>query len=370
VILCGLISFKCRHACNNVLLNWFTNVFPSLYFQLERSHITVLLHPSVPMFRDLVSKSPRCKKTTQKVFLKDIATMARQMDRDNQRQPTSLQVPKPLNISGVVFHESRCGSTLVANSLIGMNPTQHRVYSESPPPVTAMRICGEDYSLCSKQQAAAILRDTLYMMSRTNDPKEQRVFFKIQSVGSRHIEVFREAFPDTPWIFVYREPVQVMMSHLKYGIRRANCLRSHHNPPPVTQNLIKRHGRDNTAQLSPQEFCAAHLATITESAMENLRQTNYGVPVNYASLPAILYETILPHHMGIPTTATEIHNILQVSSQYSKGRDDKKAEWQEDSTEKEKAASREIRQAAKEFMTESFAALEEFGGAKLKTLQA
>lgn len=316
---------------------------------------------SVPMFRDLVGKSRKCQSTRKRVPLKDIATQARAIDEKNRRQPTDRQVPKPLNLTALVFHESRCGSTLVANTLIGMNPEQHRVYSESPPPVTAMKACGDDYEKCSLNQAAMILRDVLYMMGRTNDPKEERVFFKIQSVGSRHIDVFRHAFPTTPWLFVFRDPVQVMMSHLANGLKRANCMRSARNPPFITQQIAKRRGHSSASDLSPEEFCAAHLASITETALQNVEQSNhYGMPVNYASLPASMYERIVPNHLGVKTTQREIDNIIQVSSQYSKGRGEKKMEWQEDSVKKEEGASPEIRNAAKSFMFESYEKLEQF----------
>ena len=44
----------------------------------------------------------------------------------------------------------------------------------------------------------------------------------------------KQAFPDTPWVFVYRMPVQTMMSHLdprKGSGSGAPCLRSMRDPP-------------------------------------------------------------------------------------------------------------------------------------------
>lgn len=310
------------------------------------------------MFRDLQAASHKCDATRVRVPLKEIATLAR--EKDENREPSGEEVPKALNFTGIVFHESRCGSTLVANTLIGMDPARHRVYSESPPPVTALKICGEDYERCTLEQAAAVLKDVIYMMGRTKDPVEERVFFKIQSVGSRHIEVFRTAFPTTPWLFVYREPVQVMMSHLALGVRRANCMRSFSNPPKITKALVKRHGfSGGSSQLEPEEFCAAHLATITETALENLRLSNYGTAVNYASLPGAMYEHVLPEKFGVPTGEKEIERILQVSGQYSKGRGNKARDWKDDTQKKEEEASKSVRHAAKHFMLESYEALQE-----------
>jgi len=43
-----------------------------------------------------------------------------------------------------------------------------------------------------------------------------------------------QAFPDTPWAFIYRQPVQTMMSHLdpqKNNQNNAPCMRSKRHPP-------------------------------------------------------------------------------------------------------------------------------------------
>lgn len=94
---------------------------------------------------------------------------------------------------------------------------------------------------------------------------EQRQFFKVSSVGTKSIDIFREAFPDVPWIFVYRNPVQTMMSHMdpakgKRGIQRAVCLRSITSPPADLRKIVSKAGRD-VKSLSNEEFCAAHLVS-------------------------------------------------------------------------------------------------------------
>ena len=311
---------------------------------------------SVPMFRHLVEASPGCTKERYQVSLKDLATKARAHDAEHMGG-----VPKALKISGVVFHESRCGSTLVANSLIAMNPEKHRVYSESAPPIMALRgVCGEDFQHCSTDQAAALLRDVMYVMSRTDSAKEERVFFKIQSVGSRSIKVFQKAFPNVPWIFVYRDPVQVMMSQLEQGTKVANCVRPRVRPPTIVSDLLINKG-SNAYSVTDEGYCAAHLATITQSAVDALNQApELGAAVNYKDLPHILYEQILPNHFNIPVTEQETERIQKISGVYSKGVGDRKGFFHQDSARKEKAASREVRNAAAVYLQESFDELEQF----------
>lgn len=316
------------------------------------------------MFRDLVSKSPGCDDPFE-LDLKKIVYLARQRDEQVQQSGTQ-KVPKVLNTTAVAFHESRCGSTLVANAMIAMDPQKHRTYSESGPPVSAMHVCGENFSLCSIEQAAMILRDTMYMMSRTDDPLEERVFFKFQSVTSRSIPVFKRAFPDVPWMYVYRDPVQVMMSHVKDDrkLKHAVCTRSMRGRPPEDlKGIVKRQGR-HLKDLEPVEYCAAHLATLTESAVNNLN--DMAIPVNYNKLPDMLWQTIMPKIFGRSLTQKEIDNMTEISHDYSKGRGKMAGEFHADSKQKEKAASDEVRMAAKTFLQESYDKLNDFQPKLLK----
>ena len=61
--------------------------------------------------------------------------------------------------SGFVFHESRVGSTLVANALTAMDPEGHRVYSESDPINQALKACEGVLSTCDMEANAALFRD-------------------------------------------------------------------------------------------------------------------------------------------------------------------------------------------------------------------
>lgn len=311
------------------------------------------------MFHDLVDKSEGCQFNRWTYDLHKVVQLARARDAQVQRD-AQLQVPKALNLTAVVFHESRCGSTLVANSLIGMNPEQHRTYSESAPPAMAIKnVCGSDYDRCSIDQAAMVLRDAMYLMSRTNDPKEERVFFKMQSVTTQNIEVFQMAYPDVPFMFVYRSPVEVMMSHFKDGMNHANCVRSKRFAPKVVRKIAARRGYSNAESMESEDYCAAHLASITESAVAALKVSENGYPVNYKTLPESLYEDILPA-MGVKVGPEEIERIKTVSGKYSKGRGGKAGEFKGDSEQKKAAASPQVKKAAATFLQESFDMLESY----------
>ena len=182
--------------------------------------------------------------------------------------------------SGFVFHESRVGSTLVANSLTVMDPQGHRVYSESNPINQALKsyYCqqgGGDFSTTAScytnmDSSVELFRDVVYMMGRTSSPKETHMFFKLASNGSKRIDVVEKAFPSVPWIFVYRDPVQTMMSHLEPtkmteknaqgGTRAPICLRYKTHPPEDLVQMVQDYEQD-IDKLSSEEFCAVYLVS-------------------------------------------------------------------------------------------------------------
>lgn len=308
-----------------------------------------------PMFRDLVAKSPDCDKP-RVMNLKQVVAEAHRRDAEG----TGANV---LQLAGVVFHESRCGSTLVANMCMAANPDEHRVYSESAPPLAALRsVCGENYDTCSLETAAAVLKDVIYLMSRSDDPKESKVFFKIQSLGTRNLKVFLHAFPATPWLFVYREPVQVMMSQLAHGVRNANCVRSKRSRSMRVEEIADRHGVI-LKHISDEDYCAVHLATITEMAADNLNE--FAIPVNYRDLTNIFADELLPK-MGVNLAAEGRRRVEAISGVYSKGRGSDAGEFHGDSEEKEKRASKEVRQAAQTYLQESYERLERAVAAQKK----
>jgi hypothetical protein len=221
---------------------------------------------TVPMFKDLQAKSEMCIGTTVEVDLFDMTRQAKAFDatfRNATKYTGKRDVVLPIPPTGVVFHETRCGSTLTANLLASFSPDHSRVYSESPPPVHALRAC--DNRPCDPDKHKQLIRDVFYLMGRTlRVDRPQYAFYKIQSIGTMDIDKFSMAFPDTPWVYLYRDSVEVMMSHFK-GNRRGRlpvCARGYEKPmkrqPKTTQKILKKHGK-TMEDVDVTEYCAAHL---------------------------------------------------------------------------------------------------------------
>ena len=177
--------------------------------------------------------------------------------------------------SGFVFHESRVGSTLTANILAAV-PT-HLVYSE-----------GFRMPCASCEPAAKLraLRDYVALMG--NSASHARLFIKFQSAMTPLMPLIAQAFPDVPWLFIFREPVQVMMSHgERGGFDRAVCTSGQRSPPSEVCAILagdaaadggaprdawtpRRRGAPDTGgcrDAPKPRYCAAHLARLCDSAI-------------------------------------------------------------------------------------------------------
>jgi hypothetical protein len=147
-----------------------------------------------------------------------------------------------------------------------------------------------------------------------------------------------------------------MMSHLVSG-KQANCVRSRASGGGTFITEITRHHQvPDPRRMSLEDYCAVHLATITESAVESL-DGEMSYPVNYRDLPEIFYQEILPL-LGVELDEEDIERIQQISGQYSKGRGKQAHEFTGDSEQKENDASQAVRTAAETFLKDSYDILE------------
>jgi hypothetical protein len=111
--------------------------------------------------------------------------------------------------TGFIFHQSRVGSTLLSN-LLAADP-ENLVYAESHPPATVALHC----SSCSREEKVQYLRAIVHAMA--NSAQHKRLFFKFQSVQSEVIDLYLEAFPSVPWVYVYRRPEEILASQFRQG---------------------------------------------------------------------------------------------------------------------------------------------------------
>jgi hypothetical protein len=107
----------------------------------------------------------------------------------------------------------------------------------------------------------------------------RRLFLKLDCWHSRDLPLFRRAFPDTPWVFLYREPVEVMVSQT----RRRGVQMSPSLVPPATFGLDLPDGVPN------DDYCARVLAAVCEAAAQHYPARRTAGWSNYRELPEALF---------------------------------------------------------------------------------
>jgi hypothetical protein len=232
--------------------------------------------------------------------------------------------------TGFIFHMSRCGSTLVSR-MLAASP-QHIVVSEADPidvVVQARRIRPD---LTEDEQAAA-LRAMVGAFGQVRSGKERHLFVKLDSWHALALPLFRRAFPTTPWIFVYWEPVEILVSQLRK--------RGMHMIPELLGNIFD-HDRSDAAQ-SPEIYCAHVLRQIGESVLQSYAQ-GFSHLVNYAQLPAAVWTDVLPH-FGVSCSAADRAAMADVA-QFNAKRPELR--FANDAATKRQAATPAVLRAAKQ----------------------
>lgn len=190
---------------------------------------------------------------------------------------------------GFVFHMSRCGSTLLGQVLAAS--ASHRVVSEAGPVDAALAAAGDAAT------RAARLRTMVGLLGQPADAAESRLFVKFDSWHSPHIGLVAKAYPEVPWVFLIREPVEVIVSHLRRPGAQMVPGMLGFTPPGVDPGAA--------ATMARPEYIARMLGWLCEAAERALDEApGQGLVVDYADWPASLEAALLPH-FGLRPEAAE-----------------------------------------------------------------
>ena len=190
----------------------------------------------------------------------------------------------PVRPSGLIFHMSRCGSTLAAQ-MLAASPA-NVVVSEASPIDAIVRL---DRPMAER---AALLRQMIGVLGQTRQAGETHCFLKLDCWHTLALPLFRAAFPDTPWVFLYRNPAEVMVSHL----RQAGSQMIPQILPPDVYGIAWDSGAPR------EDYFARVLGAICGAAARAL-PSGGGQLINYDELPRAMRAKVLPHFGIAPTTA-------------------------------------------------------------------
>jgi len=245
-----------------------------------------------------------------------------------------------LQPSGFIFHMSRCGSTLVSQMLAALD--SNIVVSEASPIDGVVQAYLANPDLGGERQRRW-LRSIVGALGQQRCGDERRYFIKLDCWHSVALPLFRRAFPAVPWIFLYRDPVEVIVSQL----RMPGAQMLPHGIGPNFHAIERSYG-PGTAE----DYFAQVLRKICEPAVAHLGEG--GLLVNYRELPEAVFSTILPH-FGVASGAADRAAMMAAT------RFDAKVpgfDFAPDSAAKQRAASPAARAAAERWLGGLYGRLE------------
>jgi hypothetical protein len=248
--------------------------------------------------------------------------------------------PNNLPFSGAIFHMARTGSTLV-----------HRLLSRTGLvlSLSEVGIIGRVLALTTgwpENERNPVLRDLVGALARPRRPGECHLVIKMtDAMPNMRLHAFRAAFPEVPWIFIYRDPVEVMVSILRgpTGAMKEWLRR----PVQFSRRLGMPALADRT--MPPEEFVARTLRRYCAVAIEAARATPPGLflAVPYKRLPDAVWETIAPH-FGV-SLSNEDREVMREEARYS-AKSRSAEEFKPDSEAKRSRATAEIVTLARRYV--------------------
>jgi hypothetical protein len=256
---------------------------------------------------------------------------SKQLVRTGLEALVALDSEPSLEPAGMIFHLSRCGSTLVSR-LLGTLPGV--VVIAEPSPLNAL--LGLDPKQVDRAALIQVVRLVVRAFGRRRHGDERQLVLKCTSWNIREQSVLAAAFPDTPWIWVQRDPERVLASLVA---EPPGWLRLQSWPQSVKQ----RFGIDpaTVPAMTRTEFAAHALGAMLAAAAAT--DPTGRLCVDHAELPDAIWQRVAPH-FGLDIDDAALRRMTEESRFYSK--DSAPRVFTGDASE-QRAVTEEIRQAAR-----------------------
>jgi hypothetical protein len=240
--------------------------------------------------------------------------------------------------AGFIFHMSRCGSTLVSQMLAAL--PENVVISEAGPLDRLAR--AESIPEAAK---AEWLRWMVSALGQRRSGLETRYFIKFDSPTALALPAIRRAFPSAPWIFLYRNPEEVLVSHLRQPAPAMS-------PGFVTDVSVIHAPMEEVVSMSSEEYAARVIGKICECAAQHM--DDLGMLVNYAQLPEAVWSGIA-RRFGARFSPDEIARMQTAALRDAKR---PRQRFESDGESKRREVSDAVRAAAARWISPHFDELE------------
>jgi hypothetical protein len=251
--------------------------------------------------------------------------------------------------TGFIFHSSRCGSTLVANACRAISNSI--VISEAPPidKLIARFITDAAGNSVKESLYSVFVRGVVHALAQRRTGNEQHLFIKFAACSFAQLERITRIWPNVPWLFLYRDPIETIVSNLEdvppwLVDEDRRVLASITNSTPAA-----------VRELGLEELCARTIGSLYTTALDLANENSMLLNYKQLSLPVI--SNVLKF-FKISPSADEIETIARASGVYAKDASGAR-EFVVDSDAKQQLASELVREMSARWANEPYRLLEQ-----------
>jgi gluconate kinase len=240
-------------------------------------------------------------------------------------------------------HASRCGSTLVSQMLAPLD--SHIVMSE-PPMMDALLRARYMVAPLDEDIQVEWLRGLISALAQPRNG-ESRFVVKLDAWSIFELRLMRKAFPETPWVYLYRDPLEIAVSQMQQ--------RGAYMIPGMLGPALELFDVNDVLEMPGEEFIARVLGKILEAGHAGCA-TEGGIALHYDELPHAMW-TSCRHLFGIRDDAAS-RDALQGAAHW----DAKNPQFafSADSERKQREASPALRELIDRWAAPAYRELERF----------
>jgi gluconate kinase len=185
------------------------------------------------------------------------------------------------------------------------------------------------------------LRAMIDALGQPRSRAERHLVVKFDAWHALHIDLIERAFPGVPWVFLVRDPVEVLVSHQ----RQISWMMAALNAPSLLECTPVE-----AMRLPRDEYHARVLARIaTAMAAHGAAERT----IDYRALPGAVWQTIAPH-FGIALSSADDERLRAAVTRDAK---QPTRAFTADAADKQDEADAELREYAARWLAEPYARL-------------
>jgi hypothetical protein len=247
-----------------------------------------------------------------------------------------------LRPAGLIFHMTRCGSTLITRMLASLRTA---VVLSEPPPIDHLLRAPAGQPDVTIDRILGWVRGLTAALGRRRHPEERELIIKLEGWHTLLLPQIRRAFPDVPWAFLYRQPLEVLAS--------LDLMRPHRMMPGAIAPALVGLSSSQALAMPLDRYAAVMLERICRVAAEHCGEGD-GMLIEYRELPDAVPARLLAH-FGLDCGAGDMARMREVARFDAK---QPTLRYSDDSAAKREAASPQINELAETMLAPVYAQLE------------